>query len=360
MEENKKKKKNHYFEIFISKVLKQISADTYLTINTKQQLNSFLCILCKYIATCAIDLTIYIKKKTISEKEINGAISMIITGELLDNSISEGNKAVNNYKNSNEKGSKKNKSGIIFPPSIVEKFLRNFGYSKILVTESAPIYLAAVLEYLTYEILDLSSNYCKDNKRKRITVRDLEIVVKNDDELNILLKKINVSFLGGGVIPFIHPSLLNKKKKTVKLNINKKNKFRNGTIALKNIKKYQKIDNLIFPKSSFEKCARSIFKEYKNEKFKISKYTFIILQHFIEQYIVNLLYKTNFLAIHSSRIKVTSTDIIFMSYLINNSKNPYNLSNDDNTSVLSIDYQEQLDNYIDEEIISDDNLSQNT
>ena len=359
MEENKKKKKNHYFEIFISKVLKQISKDSYLTINTKQQINSFLCILCKYISQVAIDLTIYIKKKTISEKEISGSISMLITGELLENSITEGNKAVNNYKNSDEKGSKKNKSGIIFPPSIVEKFLRNFGYSKIMVTDTAPIYLAAVLEYLTYEILDLSSEYCKENKRKRITVRDLEIIVKSDNELNMLLKKINISFLGGGVVPYIHPSLLNKKKKTSKINLNK-NKFRNGTIALKNIKKYQKTDNLIFPKSSFEKCARSIFKEYKNEKFKISKYAFIILQHFIEQYIVNLLYKTNFLAIHSSRIKVTSTDIIFMSYLINNSKNPYNLPNDENTDVLSIDYQEQLDNYIDDEIISDDSLSNNT
>lgn len=346
MEENKKKKKNHYFEFFISKVLKQISNDSYLTTNTKQQINSFLCILCKCISQITTELTIYIKKKTISEKEINGAISMIISGELLENSISEGNKAVNNYKNSNEKGSKKNKSGIIFPPSIVEKFLRNFGYSKIMVTDSAPVYLAAVLEYLTYEILDLSSNYCKDNKRKRVTVRDLEIVVKNDNELNMMLKKINVSFLGGGVIPYIHPSLLNKK-----------NNLRNGKIALKNIKKYQKSDNLIFPKSSFEKCARSIFKEYKTEKFKISKYTFIILQHFIEQYIVNLLYKTNFLAIHSSRIKVTSTDIIFMSYLINNSKNPYNLSIDDNTDVLSIDYQEQLDNYIDD--TSSDNINDN-
>jgi hypothetical protein len=73
---------------------------------------------------------------------------------------------------------------------------------------------------------------------------------------------MNLSFLGGGITPFIHPSLLNKKKKKYNKVDNedkiKKHRFRNGTIALKNIKKYQKTDNLIFPKSSFEKFTRNI------------------------------------------------------------------------------------------------------
>ena len=47
-----------------------------------------------------------------------------------------------------------------------------------MVTSYAPVYLAAVLEYLTYEILDLASIYCKDNKRIRITIRDLEVVIR--------------------------------------------------------------------------------------------------------------------------------------------------------------------------------------
>ena len=128
------------------------------------------------------------------EKEITNALKIILTGELLKNSLSEGDKSVDNFKNTSEKGSRQNKANIIFPPSIVEKFLRNFGNTKVMVTSAAPIFFAAVLEYLCYEILDLSSIYCKDDKRARITVRDMEISIRNDYELNNLFIKLNISF----------------------------------------------------------------------------------------------------------------------------------------------------------------------
>jgi hypothetical protein len=67
---------------------------------------------------------------------------------------------------------------------------------------------------------------------------------------------------------------------------------------------------------------------------------FIILQYYIEQFIVKLLYNSNFLAIHAGRVKLSSIDIAFMSYLVNNSKNPYNSNLRDISDVLSIDYQE--------------------
>ena len=110
MEENNKKKKTHFFEIFISKVLKQVSQNNGITSNAKQQINSFLCIFAKYISQIAFDLTIYAKKKTISEKEIKNAISTVLNGELLDNSILEGQKAVDSFKISKDKGSRQNKA----------------------------------------------------------------------------------------------------------------------------------------------------------------------------------------------------------------------------------------------------------
>ena len=219
MEDNSKqnrnnifKKKNHYFETFISKVLKQVSDNAGITSNAKQQLNSFLCTLAKHISRIAKELTIHGKKKTISDKEISNSIKIVLSGGLLDNSILEGEKSVNIFNSSGDKGSRQNKAGIIFPPSITEKFLRNFGYSKIMITNSSSVYLSAVLEYLTYEILDLSLNYCKENKRSRITIRDIEVTIRNDEEFSKIFRKINYVFLGGGVIPFIHPSLLVKRK----------------------------------------------------------------------------------------------------------------------------------------------------
>ena len=360
MEEKEEKtirrKKNHYYEIYISKVIKQISENCGITSNAKQQLNSFLCILSKHISLVVTRLTIIGKKKTISEKEILNALSIILNGELLKNSLIEGERAIKNFKNDDKKGSRQNKAGIIFPPSITEKFLRNFGNSKLMVTSLAPVYMAAALEYLTYEILDLSCMYTKDNKRIRITIRDLEIITKNDVEINKLFTKLNISFLGGGVIPFIHNSLLKKKKKKKTLNSNNKHRFRPGTVAIRNIKKYQKeSDTLILAKSSFEKIVRNIFNEIKMENVKISKDVFIILQHFIEQYIVKLFYNANFLAIHSGRVKLISTDIAFISYLFNDSKNPYNNVINDNLILTTNEIRE--DNILEEYTISNSNSS---
>ena len=190
MEENNRQSKNsivkkkfHYFETFISKVLKQVSDTSGITSNAKQQLNSFLCILAKYISRLAIELTIYGKKKTVSEKELVNAVKIIIPGGLLKNSVLEGEKAVNIFKNNNITGSRQNKAGILFSPSIAEKFLRNFGYSKIMISASAPVYLSAVLEYLTYEILDLSLNYCKDNNLKT------PFIILNGDVKNTIESK---------------------------------------------------------------------------------------------------------------------------------------------------------------------------
>lgn len=337
MDEQKiiKKKKSHYFEIYISKVLKQVCDNSGITLNCKQQLNSALCIITKHISNIALNIVIASKKKTITDKEISSAIRMTFSGILLDNSLNEGNNAIQNYKDFDKKERqeeklllcKQVKAGIIFSPSLVEKFLRQFGYIKIMVNSLAPIYLAAVLEYLTYEILDISNELCKENKKVRINVRDMELAIRTDNELNNLFIKLNINLLGGGVIPFIHSSLITKPKKKLRQNENKKNnrRFHSGTVAIRNIKKQQKFsDTLIIAKLSFEHFVRHIFKEnLYDTNTKISKDVFITLQHFIEQYIINILKNANFLAIHAGRIKLTPVDIGLISYLNNKSKNPY-------------------------------------
>ena len=213
------KKKTHFFEIYISKVLKQVSENGGITMNAKQQINSCLCTIAKHISFTSLNITMLSKKKTITEKEIISAIKILFTDELLNNSLTEGNNAINNFKNSKDShlGEKnicrQKKAGIIFSPSLLEKFLKQFGYIKIMVSSLAPVFLAAVLEYLTYEILDISNDICKENKRVRINVRDLELSIRSDIELDNLFTKLNINLLGGGVIPFIHSSLITKPKK---------------------------------------------------------------------------------------------------------------------------------------------------
>lgn len=75
----------------------------------------------------------------------------------------------------------------------------------------APVYLAAVLEYLCAEILELAGNAARDNKKSRIIPRHITLAVKNDEELNKLLGDVTIA--GGGVLPNIHSVLLPKKSK---------------------------------------------------------------------------------------------------------------------------------------------------
>ena len=69
------------------------------------------------------------------------------------------------------------------------------------------VYLAAVLEYLAAEILELAGNAARDNKKQRIVPRHLQLAIRNDEELNKLLGHVVIS--QGGVVPFINPEVRN-------------------------------------------------------------------------------------------------------------------------------------------------------
>ncbi|CAC9696255.1 histone H2A [Plasmodium reichenowi] len=100
------------------------------------------------------------------------------------------------------------KAGLQFPVGRIGRYLKKGKYAKR-VGAGAPVYLAAVLEYLCAEILELAGNAARDNKKSRITPRHIQLAVRNDEELNKFLA--GVTFASGGVLPNIHNVLLPKK-----------------------------------------------------------------------------------------------------------------------------------------------------
>ncbi|KAJ3079152.1 Histone H2AX [Quaeritorhiza haematococci] len=106
--------------------------------------------------------------------------------------------------------SRSSRAGLQFPVGRIHRLLRKGNYAQR-VGAGAPVYLAAVLEYLAAEILELAGNAARDNKKTRIIPRHLQLAIRNDEELNKLLG--NVTIAQGGVLPNIHTVLLPKKSK---------------------------------------------------------------------------------------------------------------------------------------------------
>ncbi|KOC60119.1 Histone H2A [Habropoda laboriosa] len=105
------------------------------------------------------------------------------------------------------------RAGLHFPVSRIHRLLRKGNFAER-VGAGAPVYLAAVMEYLAAEVMELTGNAARDNKRSRIIPRHVQLAVRNDEELNKLLVGVTIS--QGGVLPNIQAALLPKKtdKKT--------------------------------------------------------------------------------------------------------------------------------------------------
>jgi histone H3 len=90
--------------------------------------------------------------------------------------------------------------------------------------------------------------------------------------------------------------------------VKKPHRFRPGTVALREIRKYQKSTELLIRKRPFQRLVREIAQEYKTD-LRFQSSAVAALQEACEAYLVGLFEDTNLCAIHAKRVTIMPKDM---------------------------------------------------
>lgn len=85
-------------------------------------------------------------------------------------------------------------------------------------------------------------------------------------------------------------------------------RYRPGTVALREIRKYQKTTELLIRKLPFQRLVREVSQDFKSD-LRFQSSALLALQEASEAYLVGLFEDTNLCAIHAKRVTIMPKDI---------------------------------------------------
>nr|XP_033960814.1 histone H3-like centromeric protein CSE4 [Pseudochaenichthys georgianus] len=226
----RRKSRKESYAIYVYKVMKQVHPDTGISSKAMGIMNCFVSDIFERIAGEASRLAHYNKRRTITSREIQTAVRLLLPGELAKHAVSEGTKAVTKYTSS------KAKITMARTKQTARKSTGGKAPRKQLATKAA---------------------------RKSAPAT-------------------------GGV--------------------KKPHRYRPGTVALREIRRYQKSTELLIRKLPFQRLVREIAQDFKTD-LRFQSSAVMALQESSEAYLVGLFEDTNLCAIHAKRVTIMPKDI---------------------------------------------------
>lgn len=107
-----------------------------------------------------------------------------------------------------------------------------------------------------------------------------------------------------------NPLLLQRpgEKRMVAPGVKRARRFRPGTVALREIRRYQKSTDLLIRKLPFQRLVREISQEFRND-LRFQSTAIMALQEAAESYLVGLFEDVNLCAIHANRVTIMPKDV---------------------------------------------------
>jgi histone H3/H4 len=91
--------------------------------------------------------------------------------------------------------------------------------------------------------------------------------------------------------------------------VKKPHRYRPGTVALREIRRYQRSTELLIKKLPFQRIVRDITYQVAGKDYKFQSHAIEALQEAAEAYLVRLFEDTNLCAIHAKRVTVMTKDM---------------------------------------------------